>query len=320
VAAEASILSLGSLNLDFEMRVERWPDPGESLPTRDFVAAGGGKAANVAFCARKLGVPSVLLARMGEDIFGRMALQPLEQAGVDVRYVRCSAGEASGVALIAVQPDGEKTILLAANANAHWSAQDVIAVEAAVQEAAAGSVLVADLEVPAHVVRTIARACRERGFKVILDPSPARAMEPDLYALCDCITPNPGEAAALVGFAVRTPQDGLRASKVLRERGSATVLTKLPDGGCVLYESSAAQWLRAPQVEPGDKTGAGDAFAGALAVGILSQCTPEEAARMAVAAATVAVTRYGTQASYPDRAELERLMHLVRIESIRVGV
>jgi ribokinase len=311
-----SILSLGSLNLDLKARVDCWPLLGESLPARDFLAVGGGKAANAALMARKLGAASVLLARMGDDVFGRMALEPLEQVGVELRHVRQVAGESTGVALIAVGPEGQKTMLFVPNANANWSSEDAAFAEAAVHQASSGSVLVFDLEVPADVASAIARAAREKGFAVVLDPSSPRKMKSQLYGLCDCITPNSEEASVLAGFPVVTPQDALRAGEAIRDRGVRTVFIKLQEGGCVMVDDSASRWVQAPRVKAVDKVGAGDAFAGALATGILAGMSLAEAGRLAVAAATAAVTHYGGPAAYPDRAEVERILACVRSDPL----
>jgi ribokinase len=132
------VLSIGSLNLDLELRVERLPGPDdESITGRDLLVSGGGRAANVAFLARKIGTPAVLLARMGQDDLGAIALRGLERIGVDLRYVRRIPGEATGVAMIAVRPNGEETMLYVANANEHWDPQDGDTAEAAIDEAGA---------------------------------------------------------------------------------------------------------------------------------------------------------------------------------------
>jgi ribokinase len=311
------VLSLGSINLDIALRVERLPaSDEESMAGRDLLVTGGGRAANVAFLARKIGAPSLLLARMGEDDFGAMALRGLQRMAVDLRYVRRNAGEATGVAMIAVRPNGEETMLYAAGANEHWRAQDTAAALAAVAEAVTGSVLVADLEPPTEVVTKIARACRDRGFAIVLDPSPPEKIAPELYRLSDCITPNRVEASALAGFPVRTSEDALRAAITLHERGTPAAFVKLQDGGCVMVADDGARLLLPPKVPVIDKTGAGDAFAGALAVALLSGWPMQDAARLAVAAGAAAVRGYGAQPSYPDRPELERLLALVRTERI----
>jgi ribokinase len=316
-SAPPSVLSLGSLNLDLELRVERLPEPDEeSVTGRDLLVTGGGRAANVAYFARKIGTPALLIARMGQDDFGAIALRGLQEIGVDLRYVRRVPGEVTGVAMIAVRPSGDETMLYVANANEHWGPQDAAAAEAAVAEAAAGSVLVADLEPPAGLVARIMRACRERHFKVILDPSPADRMAPELYPLADCITPNRGEATALTDLPVRATEDALRAATTLRERGAEVALVKLQDGGCVMVGPEGVRLIVAPKAPVVDKTGAGDAFAGALAVGLLSGWPLDEAARLAVAGSTAAVGGYGAQPSYPDRPKLERLLALVRTESL----
>lgn len=306
--SQGQIISLGSVNVDFQVRAERWPEPGETLLGGEFLMIGGGKAANVAYLARRLGVAARLVARVGDDPLHEHALQALRTAGVDLSQTLTVGGCATGVALIVVRPDGEKAIVLAANANDGWTPADADAVAAAVAEAGPGSVLVADLEVPGFVVRRAVESARGTGYGVVLDPSPADRMPPDLYPFVDCITPNRTEAERLTGIAVRRTKDAYRAGEVLRDRGVRAACMKLGAEGCVVVSPDTQVHLPAFPVRTVDATGAGDAFAGALGVALLEGQPVREAARFAVAAAAAAVTRYGSQPSYPTRAEIQRLL------------
>ncbi|MBX5493005.1 MAG: bifunctional hydroxymethylpyrimidine kinase/phosphomethylpyrimidine kinase [Chloroflexi bacterium] len=302
------IISLGSINVDFQVRAACWPNPGETLLGSEFLLIGGGKAANVAYLARRLGAPARLVGRVGDDSLRVVALRPLQAAGVDLTHTRSVVGCCTGMALIVVRPDGEKAIILAPNANMAWSDQDAEAVAVAVAEASPGSVLVADLEVPGSIVRRAVEAARHAGHTVVLDPSPAEALAADLCPAIDYLTPNAGEAEELTGIAVRSVEDAFRAGEILHARGVRVVLVKLREGGCALVSAARREYLPAPRVEVVDKTGAGDAFAGALGVALLEGQSEREAGRFAVAAATLAVTRYGSQPAYPGRAELEELL------------
>lgn len=303
----AVLISVGSINADFQMRVERWPEAGETLPGTEFLLAGGGKAANVAFLARKLGVKSRLIARTGDDELADVALRPLTEAGVDLSCTRRIRGQRTGSASILVQPDGEKGIFLALNANESWnSAEDLAEAEAAARKSPEGSVVVADLEVSPSVVERCFETARELGFPTILDPSPASKVNDRLLRLSDFITPNPSEARQMSDIQVTSFEDGWRCGERLCERGAGCVLAKLPRGGCAVL-SGRDRFSVEPEevVQVVDKTGAGDAFAGAFAVGILEQRHLREAVRMAVATAGIAVGRYGSQAAYPKRGDLE---------------
>ena len=308
------LLSLGSVNVDFRARVDHWPAPGESRPARDVAAVAGGRAGNVAAVARRLGIACTLLGRVGLDRHADVALDPLVRAGVDVSRVIRTADARTGAGLVIVGPHGDKTMLFADNANQGWTDDDVTGVEAAVHAVDRRSVLVAALDIPAHVVEAAARACRARGVRVVLDPSRPQAMRDDLYALCDCITPDAHEASTLAGCSTASPHDALRAARRLRECGARYACVKLADGGCVVAEEAEALRLVPPRVAAIDKTGAGDAFAGALATGLLERRPMREAARIAVAAACIAVMREGSQASYPDRRKIDAMLPSIRAE------
>jgi ribokinase len=307
------VISLGSVNVDFQVRTDHWPKPGETVLGNDFLMISGGKAANIAYLARKLKVAAMLIARVGDDLLADRALEPLQRLGVDLAAVRRVADRATGVSLISVRSDGDKAIILAANANDSWNPDDERAVAEAISASPAGSVLAADLEVPVRIVRRALTEARAKGHVVVLDPSPANRMEPDLYGAADYLTPNNSEAEELTGISIRSVEDGFRAGEKLLMQGARTALVKLGAEGCVLSTSTKRLHIRPSPQRTVDATGAGDAFAGALAVALLERRPPEEAACCAVAAASIAVTRYGSQPSYPDRAEFERAVKAVEI-------
>lgn len=305
---EPQILSLGSINADMQLRAERLPASGETLLGEDFVMLSGGKAANVAYIARLLGAPARLFGRVGEDALRQIAIAPLEKVGVDLEGVQSVGACCTGVAMIAVRPDGEKAILLAGNANDAWSKYDAADALELLGTAPAGSVLVVDLEVPTFVVRNALALGRKRDYVTVLDPSPAERMSDDLYPLVSCLTPNPVEAQMLTGIAVEGVDSAMVAGRRLIEKGVGAAFIKLQDGGCVMVSANDSVHVPAWQAEVTDKTGAGDAFAGALAVALLEQRHLDEAAAYGVAAASFAVTRYGSQPSYPERGDVERLL------------
>jgi ribokinase len=302
------VVSLGSVNVDVQVRAERWPEPGETLLGHTFLMIGGGKAANVSYLARRLDVASRLIARVGDDTLADQALGSLVASGVDLRHTRRVPGHPTGVALIVVRADGEKSIVLAANANDAWRPDDADDAARAVATAPAGSALVVDLEVPQAVVGRAIDAARRRGLVVVLDPSPAERLSREWYPNLDYMTPNRTEASALTGIAVRSLEDAFRAGEVLVERGVKTALVKLGAEGTVIVGAGTREHVPVAPVTVVDTTGAGDAFAGALAVALVEGRPRHEAVRFAVAAATFAVTRYGSQPSYPTRAEIERLL------------
>ena len=312
----ADIISLGSVNADFQVRIDRRPAESETLLGRDFVRLGGGKAANVALIARKLGRSVRLLARVGDDDLAEQALGPLRRAGIDLTGVGRVAGCGTGVAMIMVPPDGKKGIVLAPNANEAWTDRDLPDILRHIEAADAGAVLVLDCEIPRFVAEAAAAAARDRGLTRVLDPSPADRAG-DLLALVDVVTPNPAEAETLTGIRVTDAGSAARAAERILACGPSAVLAKLPDGGCVATDGRRIVRVEGPPGDVIDTTGAGDAFAGALAVALFEHCAILEAARYAVAAARLAVGGYGSQPAYPDRATLEEALECTTLTELR---
>ena len=306
------VLSLGSINADFQVRVERRPEVSETLLGKDFKRLGGGKAANVAFFARRLGVDARLFGHVGDDDLAEQALAPLRKIGVDLSAVKTMPGESTGVAMVTVPPDGQKGITMAPNANAVWSPEDAEQVTKYICEVPAESVLVINAEVPATVLEQAISAARHQSMTIILDPSPADRVTDSLIAAAAYVTPNASEAEQLTGVDCQDADSAVRAGACLRERGAAAVCVKLPRGGCVLVEEDRVTQVGAVPVDVVDSTGAGDAFAGALAVALLEGFTQTEAVRWAVAASHLTVTGYGAQAAYPAREQLEQMARQLR--------
>ncbi|MDX1541451.1 MAG: ribokinase [Geminicoccaceae bacterium] len=310
------ILSLGSVNVDFQVRVERQPEVGETLLAHDLIRLSGGKAANVCMLARKLEHPAVLLAQVGDDPLADWALGPLRDAGVDLSQVGRVEQAMPGISMIAVPPDGKKMIILAPNANGAWGEPDAVRVERAIGQAPARSVLVVDYEVPPFVVARAAASARERGFRVVLDPSPADRVDPEVLPSIDVVVPNPKEAEGVTGVRIDGVGTAREAGAWLLERGAGAACIKLADGGCVAVDKETAVHVRPLPVEVTDTTGAGDAFAGGLAVALLEARPLREAVCFATAASHVAVTGYGSAPAYPERRELLRLFEELRTQAV----
>lgn len=307
--SQGTIISLGSVNADFQVRVPHRPDISETLLAHDFVRLSGGKAANVAYLARHLGVNATLLAHVGDDALQEQALAPLRDIGVDLSQV-CVVGESpTGVAMITVPPDGKKGIILAGNANHDWLEEDAADVRSALEDAPPGSVLVVNYEVPPFVVEHAINAAYERGVPVVLDPSPADRVEQRLFPKVAYLVPNAGEAEGLTGIPIDSVKAASKAGRLLLECGVGHACMKLKEGGCVLVSRETVVHVPAVSVEVVDTTGAGDAFAGALAVAVVEGRGSLEAACFAVAASHIAVTGYGSQPAYPTREELDGLFH-----------
>jgi len=306
-AAYGKILSLGSINADFQMRTKRQPKVSETLLASDFAKLGGGKAANVAYLARRLGHHAQLFAHTGDDDLSEQAIAPLRETGVDLSGLKKIKNAHTGVTMITVPPDGKKSIVMAANANGFWCQDDALPVLQAIREADPGSVLVADCEIPVFIVEQAMRAARQRGITTILDPSPADRVTEAVLKQTDFIAPNSVETKALTDIECDDVPSAIDAGKVLLELGVRVACIKLADGGCVVVEDGCAFHIAPVPVEVVDTTGAGDAFTGALSVALLEGYPLHHAARFAVAASHLAVTAYGSQPAYPTREEIERM-------------
>lgn len=302
------LLSLGSVNADFQVRVPEAPDTGRTLPATDFVRLGGGKAANVAFLARKLGHPARLLARVGGDDLREQALAPLRAAGVDLDHVSVAQGMATAVSMIAVLPDGKKSIVLAGNANDAWDEGDEDRIAGIVGAAPPGSLLVADYEVPARVVAAAVKAARARSMPVVIDPSPSDRAEHTILAMATALAPNASETEGVTGIAVDGPEAAAEAARRLAGLGIALPCVKLRDGGCVALHDGRITHVPAVPLDVRDSTGAGDAFAGGLAIAMMEGQAPLDAVVFATAVSHLAVTAYGSQEAYPTRKEIEALL------------
>lgn len=301
------VLSLGSINADFQMRVDRRPEVSETLLAQDFLRLSGGKAANVAYLARRLGHDALLMGKVGDDDLAEQALTPLREAGVDLHHVNRIEGAGTAVSVITVPPDGKKGIILAPGANDVWNKGDGDRVHEAVSAAPDGSILVIDCEVPEFVALAAAQSARRRGICTLLDPSPADRVSTELLSLMDVVVPNPTEAETLTDIEVDGPDSAARAARSLLDSGGGMVCVKLPDGGCILAQRDDIWHIAAEKVQVVDTTGAGDAFAGAMAVALIEGCDAVAAAIFASAASTHAVTGYGSQPAYPSRDDIERI-------------
>jgi len=282
------IAVVGSINLDLVVAVERHPAPGETVVGGDCRQFPGGKGANQAVAAARLGAKVAMVGRVGADAQGAWLRQGLWTEGVDVEHVREDRQAPTGVALIAVDARGENTIVVSPGANARVDARDV----AAASEVVGGAeVVLVQHEVPqAAVAKAIATA---RGT-VVLNPAPARG----LAAPVDVLVPNRGELETLAGGR----GDPVTLARSITAAG-AVVVTLGPEGA-VVVEGDRAERVRAPHIEAVDTTGAGDAFCGALAEAMAGGATVVEAARWAVRVAAASVTRPGAQGGLPRREDV----------------
>jgi ribokinase len=302
VSRTPRVCVVGSTNIDLTFRTHRLPVAGETLAGRSFHLGHGGKGANQAVMAARLGAEVVFVSRVGRDAFADQALANLSAQGIDPRFVGRDGERATGVASIMVDDEARNCILVVPGANLGLSAQDVRDAADAIRSA---DVVACQLEVPAEAVTEAFRIAEEAGVKTILNPAPVRTLSEELLRLTDVCVPNEGEAAELSRnsptFAGSPTDDG----EALRRRGPKAILVTLGERGVMVYDGNSPQQIPAPQVLAEDTSGAGDAFVGSFAVFLAEGHSLREAARRANVVAALSVTRLGTQASYPLRAEVE---------------
>jgi ribokinase len=305
-----TLVVAGSLNMDFVVAVDRLPAPGETVLGGDFQMIPGGKGANQACAAARLGsgVTEVRMAgRVGLDVFGDHLKANLSAAGVDVRAVHAARSHATGVAMIAVEKTGQNSIVVAPGANHALAAGEV---EAMRPIFAGARLALFQLETPLDTVAAALRLAREEGARTILDPAPAQPLPPELLASVDILTPNESEALLLLGRPPgRVELDQAPAlARFLADLGPRAVLLKLGDRGCFYRDSGTELFSPAFSVQARDTTAAGDVFNAALAVALAEDRTIVEALRFANAAAAISVTRAGAQASVPSRGEVDQFL------------
>lgn len=298
------IIVFGSINMDLVTRAPRLPAAGQTISGTDFATIPGGKGANQAVACAKLGIPTAMVGRVGDDVFGDALRASLVNYGVDVSAVERSAGP-SGVAAIAVDERGENTIVVVPGANGLVGEDDIARLETLLPRA---EVLLLQLEVPLEAVLAAARAARAHGVTVILDPAPARELPPEIYPLIDIITPNETEATELVGFLVRDAASAGRAGAALLARGVGAAVIKAGGSGAYLVTRQGMEHLPVFSVVPVDTVAAGDACNGGLAAGLAEGMTLPAALRLGMATAAIAVTRHGAQPGMPSRAEVDALI------------
>ena len=299
--ADARIVVVGSSNTDLIVQTDRLPGAGETVMGGDLVTAAGGKGANQAVAAARLGAQVTLVGRTGRDMFGTQTLQQLQREGMDLAYFQQDAEAPAGVALIVVGPGGQNIIAVAPGANHRVTPADVAAAGAAFEGC---QVVQLQLEVPMETVMAAAQAGRAAGATVVLNPAPAMTFDEALYGLIDVITPNEHEAALLTGTS-----DPEAAASALLQRGSRTVIITLGDAGVLVAEAGqpVRRWP-AFSVQPVDTTAAGDAFNGGLAAALARGTALSEAVRYAQAVAALSVTRLGAQPSLPYAMEVDAFL------------
>jgi ribokinase len=301
----SQLLVIGSSNTDMVVKTTRLPAPGETVIGGTFLMNPGGKGANQAVAAARLGGQVTFVAKVGEDIFGQQAISGFKQEGIDTTYILTDTDNPSGVALINVDAAGENCITVAPGANA---ALQSVETQTALQAVNADTLVLLQLEIPLTTVEYAVKEAAKRGLRVILNPAPAQSLPTDLFQDVFLITPNETEAELLTGIRVKDIITAEQAALKFHEMGVSNVVITLGSKGAYIHTASESQLVDVPKVTAIDSTAAGDCFNGALAVALSEGQLLTEAVSFACRAAAISVTRMGAQASMPYREEVDNVV------------
>jgi ribokinase len=305
------IAVVGSINVDLVVRCAKLPRPGETISARDVSEVPGGKGANQAVAAARLGAEVTMIGRVGDDAFGQRLRTGLQENSVGVAWVSTTPNCASGLAIVAVEDSGENSILVVPGANGRLTPADVLAASEVIRQA---DVVLVQLEVPLETTIAAIQLARDCGTPAILDPAPAPAFGEDQSMIADLLQvevacPNEAEALALTNVQIETVADAERAACCLRSLGPKYGIVTLGARGAVLCEPDSSPLLiPAFNIRAVDTTAAGDAFAAALAVRLAQRGPMSEAVRFACAAGAAAASRAGAQPAMPSLSEVESLL------------
>ena len=294
------VIIVGSANMDLVVNVDRHPGIGETILGGKFATIPGGKGANQAVAAARMGAAVTLIGRVGDDGFGKVLRTSAAGDGINTEYLLTDDREATGVALITVDAEGRNTIVVASGANHSLTTGDLQAARRAFEKA---TVLVTQLESPLETVRTALILAKENGLKVVLNPAPAQVLSDGILTMVDYLIPNEHEVLLLSGEKSLEP-----AIKKLQAAGVPNLIITLGEKGVLVVSSGGRKHFPAYTVKAVDTVAAGDAFVGAFATGLAEGMDIEQAVQLGNAAAAISVTRYRAQHSIPQRAEVQAFL------------
>ncbi len=300
---QAKVVIVGSLNMDLVTRAPRLPRAGETLAGQSFITVPGGKGANQAVAAARLGASVAMVGCVGDDAYGEQLRAALLAEGIDCQAVTRVAGESTGVALIVVDDSSQNAIVIVAGGNGHVTASVVDSFDALLSQA---EVIICQLEVPLDTVGHVLKRGHELGKTVILNPAPATGpLSAEWFAWIDYLIPNESEASALTGLPVDSTASADAAASALLAAGVSKVIVTLGEQGALFAGKSRSEHFPAPKVQPVDTTAAGDTFVGGFAAALADGKSESEAIRFGQVAAALSVTRSGAQPSIPTFAEVQ---------------
>lgn len=302
--SKGKILVIGSSNTDMTVKVHNLPTPGETVSGNSFVMGPGGKGANQAVAAKRLGGNVTFVCKVGKDIFGDNAIAQYEAEGLDTRYILRS-DKASGVALIPVDDKGENSIVVAGGANNDFTVEDINNIKDVILES---DIVLLQLEIPVASVLEAAKIAHEAGKTVVLNPAPAADLPEEIFKYVSLFIPNETEMSTFSAVKVTDETSAIKAADIMREKGvKDMIVTMGKKGSMILKEGEEARIVNALKVNAVDTTGAGDTYCGAICEALSEGKSLHEAALFATKASALKVCKAGAQKSIPHRKEVDEL-------------
>ncbi|MEP7374318.1 MAG: ribokinase [Chitinophagaceae bacterium] len=295
------IIVIGSANTDMVVKSKKLPLPGETILGGTFFMNAGGKGANQAVAAARLGGNVTLVTKVGNDIFGKQTIEGLKKENINTDYVFVDEETPSGTALIMVNEEGENCIVVAPGANAKLLPGDI----GQIRSIADAEIILMQLEIPMETIEAVAKLVKMNQQKLIINPAPAQPLSDELLNGLFLLTPNETEAFLLTGIKVDNETTASEAANIFLSKGVQNVIITLGKQGAYFQNNNIELKVDAPLVQAMDTTAAGDTFSGALTVAIMEKMEWKDAIQFAVRAASISVTRMGAQASVPYRNEID---------------
>lgn len=305
-APKHHVLVVGSLNADLVVRAPRFPQPGETLSGEDLHVIPGGKGANQAVAAARLGANVSMFGRVGKDNFGDFLLENLKTNNVDTQLIQRDDAS-TGTAIIVVDSNGQNSIVLSPGANGKVSTADVEHASFLHHD-----LLLLQLEIPTATVLRAAQRAKESKTRVILNPAPAKDIPDELVALADFIIPNETELSLLTGMEVKDLPSAVLAARRLMQSGATTIIVTLGSNGALIVSESLVAPIKTYPVKVVDTTAAGDVFIGGFATALLNNRSLEESVQYGCVCGALACTKFGAQPSLPTREEVEKFIRTQR--------
>ena len=306
---DKSILVIGGINMDFVVKAERVPKPGETLIGSDFSIIPGGKGANQAVCIARLRGKAILGGCLGKDQLGQQLKSGLKKEGVITDYISMDEKEHSGVTMIIINKDGDNSIVLDPGANMKFSPERASSLEKILPRV---SIVLSQLEIPVETIDFIFNKAKKIGITTILDAGPAKPLPPSLLSNTDILSPNQTELESLLKRRITNVEQAKNEAEKLLEWGIKTVILKLGDKGSYLLTAKEKLYFPAFKVTPVDTTAAGDAFMGALCLSLTQNKPLPQAIEFANLAGACTVTKMGAQPSLPTLEEIEKVRSKIR--------